>query len=180
MRFALFAVLLLIATPALADAPTPGSVPDVPKKAEVPFREDAGLITAEYYLATGKYAQALDVIEGVLQRHPDCADAYTYKGFAYERLGDMKKAKQAYAKAIEANPTHLGANRYLGGIYLKEGDLSKAMDELQVIRMTCGDVACQELDELQAEINRYRNGQRDLPLSQSHGFVPDNQTHYQN
>ena len=173
---AVFILMLALSMPAFAAEPAP----DVPKKTEVPFREDAGLITAEYYLATGKYAQAIDVAEGVLQRHPDCADAYTYKGFAYEHLGDVKKAKEAYAKAIEINPAHLGANRYLAGLYLKQGDLSKAMDILQVIRMTCGDVSCQELDELQADINHYRNGQRDAPISQSHGFIPDNQTHYPN
>ena len=172
--FILVVLICLIALPAVAAE----TAPDVPKKNEVPFREDAGLITAEYYLATGKYAQALEVADGVLQRHPECADAYTYKGFAYEHLGDAKKAKEAYAKAIEINPTHLGANRYLAGLYLHEGDLARAMDVLQVIRMTCGEVACQELDELQADINHYRQGQRDTPISQSHGFVPDNQPRY--
>lgn len=179
MRFVVLAAFLaaFAAAPAYA-----GDTPVIPKKAEVPFREDAGLISAEYYLATGKYAQALDVIGGVLNRHPDSADAYTYRGYAYEKLGDAKKAKENYKRALEIEPTHLGANRYLAGIYLKEGDLSRAMDQLQVIRMTCGDVACQELDELQADINHYRSGQRDLPMSQTQGrdFVPDNQAHYQN
>ena len=46
--------------------------------------------------------------------------------------------------------------------------------------MVCGDVACQELDELQADINHYRNGQRDEPMSARHGFVPDNQSRYPN
>ena len=181
MRSVLFAVIafsLMIALPARADAPV--LAPDVPKNAEVPIREDSGLITAEYYLATGKYAQALEVVAGVLARHPDCADAYTYRGFAYEKLGDVKKAKEAYGKAIEINPTHLGANRYLAGLYLKEGDLARSMDILQVIRMTCGDVACQELDELQADLNHYKSGQREVPVGQSHGFSPNNQTYYRN
>jgi Tfp pilus assembly protein PilF len=176
-------IALLAAAPALAQEQSAQAqqqpAPEVPKKAEVPFREDAGLITAEYYLATGKYSQALDVIGGVIQRHPDSADAYTYRGFAFERLGDVKKAEENYKHALEAEPTHLGANRYLAGLYLRRGDLNKAMDILQVIRMTCGDVACEELDELQADINHYRNGQRDVPLSQSHGFVPSDKSFYQ-
>ncbi len=177
-------VIALLAAPAFAQeqsAPLQQQpAPEVPKKAEVPFREDAGLITAEYYLATGKYAQALEVIGGVIQRHPDSADAYTYRGFAFERLGDVKKAEENYKHAIEVEPTHLGANRYLAGMYLRRGDLNKAMDILQVIRMTCGDVACEELDELQADINHYRNGQRDVPLSQSRGFIPNDKSFYQN
>ena len=172
----LVALSFILVLPAFAEAPAP----DVPKKAEVPFREDSGLITSEYYLATGKYAQALEVVAGVLARHPECADAYTYRGFAYEKLGDVKKAKEAYGKAIEINPTHLGANRYLAGLYLKEGDLARSMDILQVIRMTCGDVACQELDELQADLNHYKSGQREVPVGQSHGFSPNNQTYYRN
>ena len=185
-HFIPFALLLALAATAPAYAQEQQAqqqhqpAPEVPKKAEVPYREDAGLITAEYYLATGKYAQALDVVGGVIQRHPDSADAYTYRGFAFERLGDVKKAKEAYKHALELEPTHLGANRYLAAVYLKEGDLAKAMDVLEVIRMTCGEIACEELDDLQADINHYRNGQRDLPLSQSHGFVPSDKSFYQN
>ncbi|TAL28296.1 MAG: tetratricopeptide repeat protein [Alphaproteobacteria bacterium] len=178
MRNLAFIIIALctLALPALAAEPAP----DVPKKAEVPFREDSGLITAEYYLATGKYAQALDVIGGVLARHPGSADAYTYRGFAYERLGEVKKAKESYTRALDLDPQHLGANRYLAGMYLKDGDLARAMDVLQVIRMTCGDVACQELDELQAEINRYKAGQKDVPVGQSRGLTPRNHSYYQN
>lgn len=150
---ALFGFMLL-SPPALAAAPA-----DPGKKAEVPFREDSGLITAEYYLATGKYAQALEVLEGVLTRHPHCADAFTYKGFAYRKLGDVRKAKENYQKAIEINPAHLGANRYLAATYLEAGDLGRAFEQMQVIRMTCGAQNCQELDELEAEINAYRRGQ---------------------
>jgi Tfp pilus assembly protein PilF len=168
--------LCALALPAIAAEPAP----EAPKKAEVPFREDSGLITAEYYLATGKYAQALDVIGGVLARHPGSADAYTYRGFAYERLGEVKKAHESYKRALDLDPQHLGANRYLAGMYLKDGDLARAMDVLQVIRMTCGDVACQELDELQAEINRYKAGQKDVPVGQSRGLTPRNHSYYQN
>ena len=178
--FALIALSLCLSLPAFAAESTPA--PEVPKKAEVPFREDSGLISAEYYIATGKYAQALDVLSGVLARHPASADAYTYRGYAYEKLGDYKKAQAAYGRAIEIDPTHLGANRYLAGLYLKQEDLARAMDQLQVIRMTCGDVACQELDELQADINRYKAGQKDVPVGEvrNRGLTPRNHSYYQN
>lgn len=144
------------------------------KKAEVPYREDSGLITAEYYLSTGKYSQALNVIEGVINRHPQCADAFTYRGFAYHKLGDVRKAKENYQKAIQINPQHLGANRYLAGTYLEAGDLRRAYEQMQVIRMTCGVAACQELDELEAEINAYRRGQRPEPQAEEPAPKPKN------
>lgn len=178
MRFVLpLLALLLTATPALAagtaadsaaaagDAGVAAADANIDKKAEVPFREDSGLINAEYYLSTGKYAQALTVLAAVLKRHPQSADAYTYTGYAYAKLGDMKRATANYKKALEIDPTHLGANRYMAEIYLGMGDLQRAIEQMQVIRMTCAEANCEELDELESEINAYRKGQREDPAA---------------
>lgn len=145
----LFALLALLYTAMPATA-------DVAKSDQVPFRTDSGLITAEYYLATGKYTQALDVLGGVLHRHPQNADAYTYRGYAYQKLGDLQKARENYNRAIAIYPTHLGANKYLADIYLAEGKLPQAMEQLQVILYVCAGMNCGEADELQSEINRYK------------------------
>lgn len=126
------------------------------KKQEVPFRTDSGLISAEYYLANGKYAEALDVLGGVLHRHPENADAYTYRGYAYQKLGETEKARENYAKALTLDSAHLGANKYMAGLYLDAGNLARAMEQMQVIRMVCGVAACEELDEMEADINRYK------------------------
>lgn len=130
---------------------------DVAKAEEVPFRTDSGLITAEYYLATGKYTQALDVLGGVLQRHPQNADAYTYRGFAYHKLGDLRKARENYNRALILDPKHLGANKYTASLYLAENNLPKAMEQLQAILYICAGMNCGEADELQNEINRYKS-----------------------
>ncbi len=160
MRFIIIAAALLTGSLLFSPAPAPAEETHVPKKIEVPFREDSGLITAEYYISRGKYSQALGVLEGVLSRHPECADAYTYRGFAYYRLGDKKRARVDYLKALAINPAHQGANRYLADTYLATGNLKRAYEQMQVLRMTCGVSPCEELDELEAKINRYRKGQR--------------------
>ena len=129
---------------------------DVAKSAAVPFRTDAGLITAEYYLATGKYTQALDVLGGVLQRHAQNADAYTYRGYAYQKLGDLKKARESYRMALSLNPSHLGANKYMGNLWLEENQLSRAMEQLQAMIYICAGSYCAEVDELQNDINKFR------------------------
>lgn len=129
------------------------------KKADVPFREDAGLISAEYYIATEKYTEALQVLGGVLKRHPVNADAYTYRGYAYEQLGDLKKARENYNRALQINAKHLGANRYLAGLYLKKGKLAQAMEQLEAIRVICAGTDCAEEDELAAAINRFKKGE---------------------
>lgn len=152
----LLAVLFLAAFFGFA-APLQPARADVAKAEEVPFRTDSGLITAEYYLATGKYTQALDVLGGVLQRHPQNADAYTYRGFAYHKLGDLKKARENYNRALIIDPKHLGANKYTASLYLAEDNLPKAMEQLQAILYVCAGMNCGEADELQNEINRYKS-----------------------
>lgn len=148
MRFlVLFAFLLSFSAAASAE---------ILKKPEVPLREDAGLITAEYYLATGKYMQAVDVLGGVLQRHPTNADAYTYIGFAYHKMKATKKAAENYTRALKINPRHLGANRYMAALYLDVGDRPRAMEQLQVIKLICGGAPCAEQDEVEADINRFK------------------------
>lgn len=152
----LFAALFLAVLSGAALFTQPAKA-NVAKAEEVPFRTDSGLITAEYYLATGKYTQALDVLGGVLQRHPQNADAYTYRGFAYHKLGDLRKARENYNRALILDPKHLGANKYTASLYLAENNLPKAMEQLQAILYICAGMNCGEADELQNEINRYKS-----------------------
>ena len=126
------------------------------KRGEVPFRTDSGLINAEYYLATGKYMQALDVLNGVLLRHPLNADAYTYRGYAYEQMNELKRAKENYDRALQIDPTHLGANKYTGAMLIRAGKLDRAMEQMQAIRLICGATGCAELDELESDMNLYK------------------------
>jgi tetratricopeptide (TPR) repeat protein len=152
-RFIFAAIIMLMVSPAFAQEQ---AAPIVPKKPEVPFREDAGLISAEYYLSVGKYAQALSVLNGVIERHPGSADAYTYRGLAYRELGDLKKARDNFNRAVTLNPTHLGANKYLASMFLSDGELDRAVEQMQVIRLACGTLECQELTELEAEVNKFK------------------------
>jgi Tfp pilus assembly protein PilF len=139
---------ILLAAPAMAQEEAKGD--------NVPFRTDSGLITAEYYLATGKYTQALRVLAGVLQRHPQNADAYAYSGYAWQKLDDPKKAAENYQTALNIDPTHLGAQKYLGNIHLAKGDIARAMESLQALKITCGLQGCAEMDELESDINRFK------------------------
>lgn len=128
---------------------------------ELPFREDSGLTKAESLISAGQFSAALNTANGVLARHPDNADAYTYLGYAYYRLGETDKAVKNFKKALLLNPTHLGANAYLGEMYLDKGDMPRALEQMQVLRMTCGHANCEELDTLERDIDKYKRG--DLP-----------------
>ncbi len=147
-RLALIATaVLLLSAPALAQ--------DIAKKDAVPYRADAGLITAEYYLATGKYMQALEVLQDVLSRHDRNADGYAYRGYAQSRLGDDNKAEADYRLALAIDPTHLGAHKYIADLYIKRGELDRAREQMQAMRAICLAAECAELTELQHALNTY-------------------------
>ncbi len=127
---------------------------------ELIFRQDAGLTNAEYYLANGKYSAAILSARSVLQRHPTSADAYTYLGYALDRLGQTDAAEKDFKQALAIDPTHLGANAYLAKIYLQKGEMSRAIEQMQVIRMTCGRTICAELESVESAIDNYKSGKK--------------------
>ena len=132
---------------------------------EIPFREDSGLTKAEYLLSAGQFSAALETVNDVLKRHPDNADAYTYRGYAYYRLGEMAEAAKNFRAALKINPAHLGANKYTATLYLDAGNVAQAFEQLQVIRMICGHSDCEERDALEREIDRFRHGDKKPPTS---------------
>ena len=144
-----FAILCLLSTPALAA-----------EGAEFPFRADSGLTKAEAQLGEGKYMQALDTLGNVLKRHPADADALTYTGYAWYKLGEAKKAALHFDRALKYNPKHQGANKYKADILLDNGDFQMAMEQMQVLRMICGSMHCAELDALQSKMNAHQAGKK--------------------
>lgn len=148
MRIFLFLTMLLMVFPALA------------ADQDMIFREDSGLSKAEYLLSVGHFSAALDTANNVLKRHPGSADAYTYRGYAYYKLGEKTEAAKNFRLALKLNPVHLGANKYLADIYLDNGDVARALEQLQVIRLTCGRTDCEELNTLQREIDQYKKASK--------------------
>lgn len=124
---------------------------------EMIYREDSGLTKAEYFLAKGKYSAALDAAGEVLQRRPNNADALTYRGYAEMQLGQTAEARKSFDAALKVNPTHLGANKYMADLYLAAGDIARAREQMQVIRMSCGRGDCAELDALQGAVDNFRH-----------------------
>ncbi len=55
-------------------------------------------------------------------------------------------------------PKHLGANEYLGGLYLELGELSQAEQRLAVLDKACF-FGCEEYSELKQAIKDYKNRQ---------------------
>jgi len=162
MRFFLV-LLLLLSAPAFADDAVPVTPNAAPPERITPPRSDAGLTKAEGQLAEGKYMQAIQTLSGVLTRHPASADALAYTGVAWRAVGDDAKALMFIDRALKYDPQHLGANKYKAELYLDAGDFPRALEQLQVIRLICGETDCAELDDLQAEMNHFKKGDRPPP-----------------
>lgn len=80
-------------------------------------------------------------------------------GYSNRKLGDMAKAMTYYTKALNKEPKHLGANEYMGELYLELKNLPKAEERLGVLKNACGN--CEEYQELAEKVDAYKaaNGQ---------------------
>ena len=102
-----------------------------------------------------KYAKAIPLLQKSIQQKGEYADALNLLGFSNRKLGDMAKAMTYYTKALNMEPNHLGANEYMGELYLEMNDLPKAVERLAVLKSACGD--CDEFDDLEDEIDDYKD-----------------------
>lgn len=112
--------------------------------------EDAG--AARYRAAValinqGKYAEAIEdlyLAQAILGPHPDILN---YLGYSNRKLGRMAEAQDYYGQALKLDPNHLGANEYLGELYLEIGEIGKAKRRLKRLDNLCA-FACAEREAL--------------------------------
>ncbi len=142
-------VLGLVALPGASHALGTDSEPE-PRQADL-YKQAEELIEDE------DYADAIPLLQRSIKEKGEYADALNLLGYANRKLGDKAKALTYYTKALNLEPRHLGANEYLGELYLEMNDLPKAEERLAVLKDTCGD--CEEHDELAEEIADYKEAQ---------------------
>jgi len=122
--------------------------------------ENRDLAAARELINKSSYAEAIPLLEKAVAAEPKNADAYNYLGYSHRKLGDREKAFVFYGKALEIKPRHLGANEYMGELYLEQGELQKAEERLAVLDKACF-FGCDEYTELKEAIEDYKkqNGQ---------------------
>ncbi len=146
IRAAAIVVLGLLALPGAAYALGSTSTPE-PKQADL-YKQAEDLIDDE------EYAKAIPLLQKSIQEKGEYADALNLLGYSNRKLGDKAKAMTYYTKALNIEPKHLGANEYLGELYLEMGDLPKAEERLAILKNACGD--CEEFADLEDEIEDYK------------------------
>lgn len=118
---------------------------------------DADYAAAEGAVKAGKYADAIPLLQKVVARDAKNADAWNYLGFSNRKLGKFSEALADYEKALAINPDHLGANEYLGELYLETGDMPKAEERLTKLDRLCT-FGCEEYRALKAAIQAKKKG----------------------
>jgi predicted Zn-dependent protease len=144
-RFSLIAgALLVAAVPTLSiafaedDTPTPDNAAN-PAYAAVKVEVDAGA-----------YQSALTRLMALDQETPNDPDILNLIGFSLRKTGHPDQALDYYGRALAQKPDHLGANEYLGELYLELKQPAKAQERLAVLEKACG--ACEEYRELKEKI----------------------------
>ena len=70
-------------------------------------------------------------------------------------MNDTKSSMKYYRAALKIDPNHLGANEYLGELYLKLKQPAKAKAQLAKLEKICG-TDCAEYKTLSRNISKYK------------------------
>ena len=82
--------------------------------------------------------------------HPDVAN---YIGYSYRRMGNYDQSKVWYERALASDPDHVRTWSYYGMWQMEQGNRLKALDDLQKVKLLCGNTNCQEYIQLKAVID---------------------------
>ena len=74
--------------------------------------------------------------------YDDNADVATLIGYASRKLGRYGDAKLWYERALAADPNHAVTWSYYGMWHAEQGNALKAKDDLEKVRLICGNTDC--------------------------------------
>ncbi len=147
--FMLFALAMVI-TIGLADRDAWADA-----RASSSARQNKDVVKAAELVDQGKYLEAIPLLKKAVAAEPKNADAYNYLGYSHRKLGAKDLALDYYRRALELKPRHLGANEYLGELYLEMGDLKGAEERLDVLDWACL-FGCEEYTDLKNAIAAFK------------------------
>lgn len=115
-------------------------------------------------LAAQRYEVAIADLELLQLDYPDDADVLNLLGYSHRKLENFEEAHYFYSQALAIDPFHLGANEYLGELYLQTDELEKAQEQLDILIEACAAAAeeeCSAFESLAAAIAAYQAGEYD-------------------
>jgi tetratricopeptide (TPR) repeat protein len=142
MKYLQALLIALLSAVVLAD-PTPSEAPTAT------YNDAQALIDVE------DYQGAIDILLPLAEAEPENPDVFNLLGYSHRKLEMYDQALEYYLTALELDPMHLGANEYLGELYLETGQPELAEERLAVLQEACPD-GCEELEELEVALAAYQ------------------------
>jgi tetratricopeptide (TPR) repeat protein len=78
-----------------------------------------------------QYDEALKLLDEIVAKYPNYAEAWNRRGAVLWQLGNYKKALDDCQRAVALNPNHYGAWQGLGVCYVQLGDFLEAVRSLR-------------------------------------------------
>jgi tetratricopeptide (TPR) repeat protein len=110
-----------------------------------------GYRDARLIILAGNYPGGLAAMRAL--GRDDNADVANYIGYAYRKLGDYQASKIWYQKALAADPNHVRTWSYYGMWQMERGNRLKALDDLQKVKLICGNTSCEAYKQLKDVID---------------------------
>ena len=150
----LFSLGLFISPVNAADEPP---APAATKESTTKTKESAEslLASARKLIDKKKWAQAKKDLIKAEKLNSKNADVKNLLGFVTRNMNDTKSSMKYYQAALKLDPNHLGANEYLGELYLKLKQPAKAKAQLAKLEKICG-TNCAEYKDLANDIAKYK------------------------
>ena len=154
MKIYMFFLLVILSmhfnfSTAFADPSSSGYDNDATKPVNVDYKRGYDEIS------NGNYQLAIKYLLKAATTSPKNPDVYNLLGFSHRKLDKVEEAFKYYNRALKLNPRHRGANEYIGELYLRTKNLSKAEEHLEVLDDVCF-FGCDEYDDLKDAIEKYK------------------------
>ena len=124
------------------------------------YDDDAKPVNLDYKrgydeVSNGNNQLAIKYLLKAAKTSPDNPDVYNLLGFSHRKLDKLEESFMYYNRALKLNPRHLGANEYIGELYLRTNNLKKAEEHLKILDDICF-FGCDEYDDLKESIEKYK------------------------
>ena len=120
------------------------------------YSSDVNLKPVMAMIKASDYDGAINALHDILDVDPDNPDVMALLGFSYRKTGNYEDALTFYQWALRSAPKHIGANEYLGELYLETNQFDKAVQQLEILDNICRS-GCKEYTKLKEAIDSHEN-----------------------
>lgn len=147
MKALLLVVCMLASASLFAEATSSGSGSSYSDSSDSGLNVSSEIKAIKALLAKEQYKRASRKAQQVINQDWYNADAWNLMGFSQRKMGDYKRSRKSYARALKFNPEHKGALEYQGELYIKLGQIDKARTNQEKLIELCPN-GCKQLDQL--------------------------------